>query len=99
MRVIDNKENSTTEESRYLFAKKRVEKIKGFYIHTFITILLIPSLIFINLKFTPEYHWFWFSVGGLLIGLLFHWLGVFGPNVILGKEWEEKKLKEFMDQE
>ena len=31
------------------------------------------------------------------IGLLFHFLGVFGPSFIFGQNWEEKKIRKFMD--
>ncbi len=34
------------------------------------------------------------------IGLFFHWLGVFGfQSLGLGKDWEEKKIKELMKRE
>lgn len=89
-------EENLTEEYRYLKAQKRVEKIKGFYIHTIVTFLLAPVLVFINLKFSPQYHWFWFAVGGVFVGLFFHWLGVYGSNIFFGSNWEKKKIKEFM---
>jgi len=31
------------------------------------------------------------------IGLFFHWFGVFGRNFLFTKQWEERKIKEFMD--
>ncbi|XGA82019.1 2TM domain-containing protein [Polaribacter sejongensis] len=32
-------------------------------------------------------------------GLFFHWLSVFGLKLLgLGNDWEEKKIKEFMNQ-
>ncbi len=31
------------------------------------------------------------------IGLAFHAINVFGKNIFLGSDWEEKKIKEFMD--
>lgn len=85
-----------TKEYKYLKAKKRVEKIKGFYTHIIVTVIIIPCLIFFNLKFTPQFHWFWFAMGGMLIGVFFHWLGLYGSNFFLGKDWEEKKIKEYM---
>ena len=33
------------------------------------------------------------------IGLAFHFLGVFGPDFIFGKDWEAKKMKEYMDKD
>ena len=33
------------------------------------------------------------------IGLLAHWSGVFGKNLIFSKSWEERKIKEYMDKD
>jgi hypothetical protein len=33
------------------------------------------------------------------IGLLAHALSVFMPSMIMGKNWEERKIKELMDRE
>ncbi len=85
------------EEQKYTQAKKRVEKIKGFYIHTFVTIIVIAFLIFINLRFSQEFHWFWFPLFGMGLGLFFHWLGVFGSHLLFGKDWEKKQIEKYMD--
>ena len=70
------------------------------YIHLLVTVLVIPVLIFINLKFVPQYHWFYFPVIGMSAGLFFHWLGIFGFEKLgFGKDWEERKIKEYLDKE
>ena len=33
------------------------------------------------------------------IGLLFHAISVFGKNFFLDDDWEEKKIKEYMNEE
>ena len=33
------------------------------------------------------------------IGLVFHFLGVFGPTFLFGKDWENKKIEEYMEKE
>jgi hypothetical protein len=33
------------------------------------------------------------------IGLVFHFLGVFGADVFFGSNWEKRKIKEFMDKD
>ena len=87
------------EEQKYFKAKKRVNDIKGFYVHLIIYLITIPIIITVNLMFVPSFHWFWFSVLGWGMGLFFHWLGVFGFQKLgLGKDWEEKKIKEFMNE-
>lgn len=93
-------EERFTQEYRYARAKKRVERIKGLYAHALVTVLIIPVLVVINLKFVPQYHWFWYPSLGISIGLLFHWFGVFGAEKLgFGKDWEEKKIKEFLENE
>lgn len=86
-------------KQRYNKAQKRVKRIKGFYSHLTVYCVIIPTLIFINLKYDSSFHWFWFSLCGWGIGLFFHWLSVFGLNLLgLGDHWEEKKIKEFMNE-
>lgn len=87
------------QEYRYAEAKRKVGKIKGFYIHTMVTVLIIPFLVFINLKTVPEFHWFWYAILGMSVGLLFHWFSVFGADKLgFGSNWEERKIKEYLDE-
>ena len=106
----ENKINETFKESKnksafvqeqyFIRTKKKVKEIKGFYIHLFISVIAIAIIVTVNLQFVPGFHFFWFAAGGMFLGLFFHWLGVFGFNKMgLGKQWEEKKIKEFMNQE
>ena len=84
-----------TRENRYLKAQKQVNEIKGFYIHLTVYCLIIPCIIFINLKFVPYFHWFWFSAIGWGFGLVMHALQVFGYS----KNWEERKIKEILEKD
>ena len=93
-------EREFIENQSYIKAKKRVEEIKGFYIHLLVMVFVLPLIVYINLQFTPGYHWFWWAVIGNLIGLFFHWFGVFGFRKIgFSKEWEERKIREFMNKQ
>jgi len=86
-----------SQEQLYIKAQQKVKEIKGFYSHFLVTVLVIPFLIFINLEFVPDFHWFWFPIIGMTLGLFFHWLGVFGfERLGFGKNWEEKKIEEIM---
>ncbi|WP_297803466.1 2TM domain-containing protein [uncultured Polaribacter sp.] len=87
------------ENSNYVKAIERVEKLKEFYQNLASYCLVIPFLVFINLKFSPFFHWFWFPIFGWGIGLVFHFLEVKNYNIFLGKNWEDKKIKEMMDKE
>ena len=85
------------EENAYLQAKKRVKEIKGFYVHLAVSVLSGLLIVFVNLKFSPGYHFFWFALGGLAIPQLIHGVIVFGFSKIgLGRDWEQKKMHEIM---
>ena len=87
------------EEDKYYLAKKKVENIKGFYgnLTSFIGVNIV--LIFINLYTTPNHLWFYWPLMWWGIGVVFHGLKVFEVFPVLGKGWEEKKIKEIMDKE
>jgi hypothetical protein len=84
-----------TENTAYYRAKKRVEELKGFYGNLISYCIIIPILIFINLRYSPEFQWFWFSAAGWGFGVLMHAFKVFG----YGTSWEERKIKEILDKE
>lgn len=88
-----------TEQQSYVRAQKRVKEIKGFYSHLIVYCVVISAIIYINLTFSPQFHWFWFSLSGWGLGLFIHWFAIFGFNMLgIGKDWEERKIKEFMNQ-
>jgi hypothetical protein len=87
------------EYERYQKAKKQVEDIKGFYGHLASYVLVMGLLIFINLRYSPQYLWFVWSMLGWGIGLFFHAMKVFNWFPFFNKEWEEKKIKQYMEQE
>ncbi|MBK8601114.1 MAG: 2TM domain-containing protein [Flavobacterium sp.] len=92
-------ENSNSEYERYQKAKKQVNEIKGFYGHLTSYVIVLAILIYINLKYTPEYLWFIWTMFGWGIGLFFHAVRVFDWFPFLNKDWEERKIKQFMDEE
>ena len=82
-----------SERNAYYRAKKRVEELKGFYGNLISYCCVIPIIVFINLKFSPQFHWFWFSAGGWGFGLIMHAFKVFG----ISPNWEEKKIQEILN--
>lgn len=86
-------QNIYSENTAYYRAKKRVEELKGFYGNLTSYCCVIPILIFINLNYGSKFQWFWFPMFGWGMGLTFHALSVFGYS----KSWEERKIKEFMN--
>ena len=94
--IMDTK---SLENSNYVKAVERVEKLKEFYQNLVSYCIVIPFLIFINLKTYSRFQWFWFPMIGWGIGLVFHYLEVNNYNLFLGKNWEERKIKELMEEE
>lgn len=95
---------STQDEIKYQEALKRVKKIKGFYTHAIVYVFVNIMIVFLNVKnLDPGETYFQFK--NFLtaffwgIGLLAHGLSVFVPNWIMGQNWEERKIKEFMEKE
>ncbi|MBA4153979.1 2TM domain-containing protein [Flavobacterium sp.] len=82
------------ENTAYLRAKDRVEKLKGFYGNLISYCVVIPVLIIVNLN-TSKFQWFWFPMLGWGMGLTFHALETFG----YGKSWEERKIQEILEKE
>jgi len=86
---------NTNDALAYDRAVKRVKEIKGFYGNLISYCLVIPFLIFVNMRTSPEYHWFWWPMLGWGIGVASHGFQVFG----IGKNWEDRKIKELMEKD
>lgn len=89
---------------KYLNAKKRVKQVKGFYIHALVFVLVNAFIIMMkvingqHVAGEPQIkisQFLTIIIWG--VGLVAHGLSVFLPNFILGKNWEEKKIRELMD--
>ena len=90
------------DEIKYQEAAKRVKKIKGFYTHLTVYIVVNTMIIIVNVQNLDEGESFFkfktFSTALFWgIGLAAHGLSVFLPSLIMGKDWEEKKIKELME--
>ena len=98
-KTVKMKTSENIESSKYIRAVERVEEIKGFYSSLIAYCIVIPFLIFINLKYVPQFHWFWFPMIGWGIGLIFSGFKAFAYNPFLGKNWEERKIQQFMNED
>lgn len=84
----------------YNRAKERVKEIKGFYSHLISYLIVNVALIIINLATNPEKLWFYWVTIFWGIGLIFNASSVFlKKGKFLGKDWEQRKIKEIMDRE
>lgn len=91
--------SNSIESSKYLRAVERVEEIKGFYSSLIAYCIVIPFLMYINFEFVPQFHWFWFPMFGWGIGLVFQGFKAFMYNPFLGKDWEDRKIQEYMNED
>ncbi|WP_298392577.1 2TM domain-containing protein [Flavobacterium sp.] len=92
------------EQLQYEKALKRVKKIKGFYSHAIVYVVINIMIIIINIQnlksgesyFKLENFFTAFFWG---IGLLAHGLSTFGGEFLFGTNWEERKIQELMEKE
>ena len=104
----------TTENTSYARAQKRVDDIKKFYRHLQVYIIINVLLLLLKANimslgrggnFTDLHfeHWLDLNVYGTAIvwgvGLLIHGLYVFQYKFKFFKNWEQRKINEFMNQE
>ena len=93
----------------YSRAKHKVDRIRGFYKHL-TAYIIVNSLIYginiiKNLNFGDSFSEIWFDINfyGLWffwgIGLACHAFSVFGTDHLFGKNWEENKIKKFMEED
>lgn len=86
-------------DENYERAKKRVEELKEFYTHLAFFIIFNVFFAVINFLTSPEFWWFLFVTFFWGIGLIAHALSVFSRRGLFSKEWEERKIKEYMEEE
>lgn len=98
-----------TEEQKYILARKRVEKISKFYKHlaSYVIVNIFLSAIFIAGDMNDgdtfneavfDYHNYkiWLYWG---IGILFQALNTFGIRLFFNKDWEQKKIEKYMEEQ
>ena len=92
---------SKIEQEKYEQAKNKVKSIKGFYTHLLVYVVINVMILAVSAQHKTLENFFTFSTFFTAIswgiGLLAHAFGVFGHNLILGKDWEERKIKELIE--
>jgi hypothetical protein len=93
---------NSQEQIKYQNAVKSVEKIRSFYSHLIVYLVINTVIIVIKTQKIDQGETIWhafyvpFFWG---IGLLIHALKAFNKLPFLGTNWEEKKIKQFMEEE
>jgi hypothetical protein len=79
-------------------ARQRLASEKGFYAHLATYVIVIGALFLINVATGARWWFFWPAIGWG-IGILVHAVSVFGVGSFAGRDWEERRLRELIDQE
>ncbi len=90
----DNKEN------KYLRAKEQVAEIKKFYTSLMFYVVFIGFLAYLNYYSNQwRYMWFLWAAMGWGIGLVFQAAKAFRWTPFMNKDWEDRKIQEFMEKD
>jgi hypothetical protein len=88
-------------EDAYLRAERRVKDLKGFYWHAF-WFIVVNLFIIGMIVFNGGSFWHFGTLATPIfwgVGLGIHALCIFGKNLVFGKSWEERKIREFMEKD
>ena len=88
-----------TENSQYRRARRQAREERGFYSHLLVYIAVNLFFFILNFRQGFDHVWFFWPTLGWGIGVFFHWVGVFGKNIFLGKKWEERRIQQIIDKE
>jgi hypothetical protein len=87
------------DQDAYRRARRRVRQIRGFYVHVAVFVAVNILLHLINFVATPKVYWAFWPLVGWGIGLLAHGLATYRWMPFLGKDWEERKIRDLMDKD
>ena len=87
---------SAEREAKLERAKRRVAEIKGFYIHLIIFALVVGGLFVVNLLSGGPW-WVAWILFGWGVGIIAHGIAVLAHGSRTVADWEERKLKQLMD--
>lgn len=100
MEFLEIKETTNKQDAKYLRAKERIAKVKKFYSSVLSYAIFVAFLGALN-YYTNEwsYMWFLWAAFGWGIGLAFKAVKVFGMNPFFGRDWEDRKIRQFMEED
>lgn len=108
-RMFEEYREEFTNDESFNIAYRKVKRIKGFYSH--LRVYVIVNLIIIVSNLNHDFSGFGFNVDGLFewntystaiywgIALVIHAFTVFGRDIFFSDDWEEKKIQEYMKKE
>lgn len=78
-------------------ARDYVKSLREFWWLLLISLPVIATTAVVNWLTSPGRWWFVWVVFGLGVALLFKGVQLLGQRSFLGPEWEERKVREFLD--
>lgn len=105
----DDYAHELSTDENYNIAYRKVKRIKGFYSH--LKVYIIVNIIIIISSLNRGYTGNHFEVRGFRdweiystaffwgIALAIHAFSVFGPDIFFTRDWEQKQIKKYMDKE
>lgn len=80
-------------------ARKRVRRLRDFYVHVAIYVVVIGGMAVLNWIFSPTFWWVAFPAVGWGIGLAAHAVSVLFEDSLFGAAWEERKTRELLERD
>ena len=82
-------------------ALERAEMLQGYYTHLLVYVVVNTGLFLINLftKGDDGSWWFYWPLLGWGIAVAIHGAVTFGVEGPLGKQWEDRKIRELLDED
>ncbi len=92
-------QNIAPDQDRYERARQQVERLRGFYGHLLVYVLVNVGLAAYNLATSPQDFWFALTTAGWGIGLVAHGAYAWSSGRFLGAGWETRKIREEMERD
>ncbi len=102
-------ETNTNRGEKRIRARKRVEHLKGFYVHLTVYIVvnlfIIAASVMAQMKHGEGFNQAFFNFGTFAtaifwgVGLAFHAAKTFGHNPFFSKDWEERQIQKYMEED
>jgi hypothetical protein len=87
------------DEQRIERARTRVRRLRDFYVHLAIYVVVMGGVALLSWAFTPDFWWVLFPAVGWGIGLAAHAVSVLFEDSLFGTDWEERKTQELLSRE
>jgi Na+/melibiose symporter-like transporter len=79
-------------------ARKYVKRLRDFYQLLATAVIVIAISMIVNFA-SGGRLWFYWVIFGFAIAIAFSALDTFGRNLWLGRDWQERKVREYLDRQ